>query len=162
MIGFVLGTSDIWMMTIFMDYRSEKNLIVTSGGKNIAPQPIENQIKMSSDVISQVLVHGDRRNYLVALITVDTDASEAFLSHSEHVGTRDERLHHHIQGCMNAVNAALPRYSTIKKFKVLSQEFTIERGELTQSMKLRRSNIERNYTEDLSAFYDSAVESLSG
>ena len=48
-----------------------------------------------------------RRNYLVALITVDTDASEAFLSHSEHVGTQDERLHHHIQGCMNAVNAAL-------------------------------------------------------
>ena len=140
----------------------KKNLIVTSGGKNIAPQPIENQIKMSSDVISQVLVHGDRRNYLVALITVDTDASEAFLSHSEHVGTRDERLHHHIQGCMNAVNAALPRYATIKKFKVLSQEFTIERGELTQSMKLRRSNIERNYTKDLSAFYDSAVESLSG
>lgn len=140
----------------------KKNLIVTSGGKNIAPQPIENKLKMSTDVISQVLVHGDRRNYLVALITVDEEAADVFLSHDVGEGSRQERLLAHVEVCVQGVNATLPRYATVKQFRIVPEEFSLERGEVTQSMKLRRANIERNYAEELSEFYRSAVESLTG
>ena len=144
----------------------KKNLIVTSGGKNIAPQKIENLLRSSTDVISQVLLHGDRRNFCVALVTLDEESAEAW-GHAQGLeGTSSwvdrPEIEGHIQGLVDGVNATLPRHETIKAFAILKEDFSIERGEMTQSMKLRRSVIEANYRATLDQFYTSAMEQSLG
>ena len=136
----------------------KKDLIVTAGGKNVAPQNIENALK-GHPLISQVVVHGDRRPFLTALITLDPDNLQAFAK-EHHLGNgsyaelagRPEVLQE-IEQVMVAHNAQLARYETIKKYQVMPADFTIESGELTPSMKIKRKVINARYASVFDGFY---------
>ena len=106
-------------------------MIVSSNGKKIYPARIEGLFKREP-VISQVLLIGDKLPYVTALITVNGDAkSEAVAS------TVDKTV--------KAINKELPTFEQIRKFKILEREFSIEAGELTPTMKLRKSRIIENH-----------------
>ncbi len=136
----------------------KKDIIVTAAGKNIAPQNIENQIKTES-LISQVMVHGDRRKYLTALITLNEQ--EIFrLAKSEGISfdnytelVQHQQIFQRIKKIIEEKNKKLASYETIKKFAILETDFTIESGELTPSLKVKRKFISQKYKELLDSFY---------
>ena len=139
----------------------KKEIIVTAGGKNIAPQPIENELKLDK-YISQAFVYGDRKPFLVALLTpnierlidlgreleIDYIDIEELVTHQRVMDIYSERL--------EAFNAALPPYKTIKRFALLPREFTIEGGELTPTLKLKRKVIYTMYADIIEELYHKA------
>ena len=139
----------------------KKDLIKTSGGKYIAPQKVEGVLKVVSPYISQVLVHADGRKYATALITLDPEAIEGWakeqgLSYSsiaELAGSRE--VHDLIEEHVTQANQQLERWETIKKFKILPSEFSIDEGEVTPSLKVRRKIVEQKYADVLNSMYDS-------
>jgi long-chain acyl-CoA synthetase len=139
----------------------KKDLIVTAGGKNVAPQNIENMLK-TRPLISQAVVHGDRRNYLTALITLDEEALRKFVEgHGLPNGsfaalTQLSQVHKAVDEIISELNHELPRYETIKKFKILETDFSVESGELTPSLKVKRREINKRYAATFDAFYDEA------
>ncbi|MFD7655032.1 AMP-dependent synthetase/ligase [Actinosynnema sp. NPDC059797] len=120
----------------------KKELIKTSGGKYVAPQAVEGLIKSNSPYIGNVLVHGDQRNYCVALVTIDPDTAPADLDADAEVGRAVE-----------AANAGLARHETVKRFAVLPEDFSVEDGTLTASLKMRRKEIENRYRDVLDGLY---------
>ena len=136
----------------------KKDLIVTSGGKNVAPQKIENLAK-SRAPIAQCMVHGDRRNFLTALLTLEQDQVIRFAQQNQILYSGYPELVRHpkvvawVQGVINELNGNLPSFETIKKFIILPVEFTIETGELTPSLKVRRNVLNKRYQQDLDALY---------
>jgi long-chain acyl-CoA synthetase len=138
----------------------KKELIVTSGGKNIAPQKIENLLK-ERRFISNAMVYGDKRKYLVALVTLnEADIKSwakqqgiAFGSYAELVEKLE--VHKVIQEQVAAVNAELASFETIKKFKILPEDFTVENGFLTPSLKLKRKVITKHHQPLIDAMYGS-------
>jgi long-chain acyl-CoA synthetase len=122
----------------------KKDIIVTAGGKNVAPQNLENELK-AHRLISQALIVGDRRPYVAALITVDPDST-----HGMSVGD----LHHAVQVAVDGVNAERSRYEQIKRFTVLPREFTLEDDEMTPTLKLRRNVILDHFADELALLYD--------
>lgn len=128
----------------------KKNIIVTAGGKNIAPANIENLL-MAHPLISQVMVHGDRRNYLVALLTLDPDALLAW-ANDHHKGslsyeqlTQDAEVAALVQSLVDKANTSLARYEQIKYFRILPEEVSVENGLLTPTLKLKRREMEARY-----------------
>src|SRR5205823_9640349 len=103
----------------------KKDIIVTAGGKNVAPQNLENELK-AHRIVSQAIVVGDRKPYIAALITVDPEAAN---------GTD---VHAAVQVAVDAVNADRSRYEQIKRFTVLPREFALEHDEITPTLKLKR------------------------
>jgi len=128
----------------------KKEIIVTSAGKNIAPQKIENLLK-SHRFISQAMVCGDKQKYLGALITLNQeDLTQWAKSSGIAFANYDELLAKDtvvdlIAEKVKLVNSHLPSFETIKKFKILPREFTIESGELTPSLKLKRKVVMSKY-----------------
>ena len=142
----------------------KKDLIKTSGGKYVAPQLLEGKLKTLSPLISQAVVHGDKRNYCSALVTIDEAelkkwAGEHGLSGDYGALTQKDELRAEIQKAVDALNKGLPSYSTVKKFAILSTDFTVESGELTASLKLRRKIVEKKYQGVLDDFYKDALAS---
>ncbi|MGC3999602.1 MAG: long-chain fatty acid--CoA ligase [Anaeromyxobacter sp.] len=134
----------------------KKDIIVTAGGKNVAPQNLENELK-TDPLISQVMVHGDQRKFLSALVTLNEEnarrwASEHHLPWSEGVH-RDPKLRARIQEAIDALNARQASYSTIKKFEILPRDFTQETGELTPTLKVKRKVVTQKHKALLDAFY---------
>jgi long-chain acyl-CoA synthetase len=136
----------------------KKDLFKTSGGKYIAPTSIEGQFKAICPQVSQFLVHGAERNYCVALIALDPDGIADWASHrgidksyAELVASDEVR--EMLQGCVDDLNKRLNRWETIKKFAVLDHDLTIESGELTPSMKVKRKVVEDNNRETIEALY---------
>ncbi|MDB5037878.1 MAG: long-chain fatty-acid-CoA ligase [Bacteriovoracaceae bacterium] len=138
----------------------KKDLIVLAAGKKIAPQPIENILK-GEPLIEAVCLVGDKRNYVAALITPNIEICKSWaLSKDFVLSTADEcaksdRLHERIQRTIDELNATLPRYSTIKHFKILPLSFTIESGELTPTLKLKRRVIQEKYQSIIDLMYAS-------
>ena len=136
----------------------KKDIIVTAGGKNVSPQNIENRLKTGAG-ISQVVVVGDKRKFLSALITLDVEAlTEVFERNewkmpSSSALPEDERVLSLLQGYVDDVNRDLASYETVKKFIVLPEDFTVESGELTPSLKVKRRVIQRRYEDTIDAFY---------
>ncbi|MGZ4339716.1 MAG: AMP-dependent synthetase/ligase [Gaiellaceae bacterium] len=122
----------------------KKDIIVTAGGKNIAPQNLENDLK-AHKVISQVLVVGDRRPYVAALVTVDPDTT---------AGLSDDEIHAAVQAAVDAVNADRSRYEQIKRFTILPREFSLEEEEVTPTLKLRRKVILDHFSREFAGLYD--------
>ena len=141
----------------------KKDLIKTSGGKYVAPQELEGRLKLISPLISQVVVHGNARNYCSALITVEAEALQKWAAERGLVGQSYEQLTQHpdltatVQGFVTQLNSGLPSYSTVKKFAVLKSDFSIESGELTPSMKVKRKHIEKVHKALLDSFYEGAL-----
>ncbi len=119
----------------------KKELIVTSGGKNVAPQKLENRLKQIPGV-SQALVYGDKRKYLVALLTLTGGTKE------------NEAVHKQIEDGIKAMNKDLASYETVKRFKILPQDFTLESGEMTPSLKLKRKVIVKNHQAEIDTLYE--------
>ena len=136
----------------------KKDLIITAAGKNVAPQNIENLIKTDRH-ISQVMVHGDRRNYLVALVTLDADELAAWAKSNGKAGAgleklaRDPAVQELVAKIIDEKNAQLARYETVKKFRVLAEDFTVDNGMLTPTMKVKRRVIEKRYQSLLDEMY---------
>ncbi len=134
----------------------KKDIIVTAGGKNVAPQNLENELK-TDPIISQVMVHGDRRKFLSALVTLNEENARKWAS--ENGIPAGAPLHDHpaviarVQKTVDALNAKQASYSTIKKFEILPRDFTQETGELTPTLKVKRKVITQRHQALLDAFY---------
>ena len=136
----------------------KKDLIVTSGGKNIAPQPIENMLK-TSPYIGNGVVLGDRRRFISALIVPNFEKLEeyarqkaiAFSSHEDLV--RNPLIVKFLESEVDRVTPLLASYEKVKKILVLARDFDIERGELTPSLKVRRANVTAGYQAEIEAIY---------
>ncbi|MER6995538.1 AMP-dependent synthetase/ligase [Streptomyces sp. NPDC000410] len=135
----------------------KKELIVTSSGKNVAPALVENALK-EHPLIGQALVHGDERPYLVALLVLDGEVASAWaVAHGLDGGTGDLAAHpavrEEIERAVTAANARLSRPEQIKRYRLLSEEWGPDTGELTPSLKLRRRVIREKYAELIEALY---------
>ncbi|MEU5694648.1 long-chain fatty acid--CoA ligase [Actinosynnema sp. NPDC020468] len=120
----------------------KKDLIKTSGGKYVSPQGVGARVKAASPYIGHVLVHGDQRRYVVALVTPDPDTASA------EVDLRAE-----VERAVAAANGKLARHEQIKRFAVLDGDFSVEDGTLTASMKPKRKEIESRYRDVLDGLY---------
>lgn len=136
----------------------KKEIIITSGGKNIAPQPIENLLKRDK-YISQAFVYGDRRPYLTAVLvpTIERLLEFALEQNINYNDLDDLVVHEPVRRLYEqrvaAVNANLAPYETIKKFVLLPRDFSIEAGELTPTLKLKRQVIGENYRDKIEQMY---------
>ncbi|MES1245634.1 MAG: AMP-binding protein [Acidobacteriota bacterium] len=136
----------------------KKELIITSGGKNVGPQILENKLKQIP-VVSQAVVLGDRRNYLAALLTLDPLRApiEAEIAGSPHRDPKDLAgcavFRAHLEKQVEEINRTLARYETIKRFSILPRELSIEEGELTPTLKLKRRVIHQNHAEEIERLY---------
>lgn len=134
----------------------KKDLIVTAGGKKVAPQLVERELA-ADPLVAQVLVHGDRRPYLTALVALDPDAvrrwADAEGLELAEPPREDPRVRARIERTVAAVNAALPRYAQVKRFAILPSELTAEAGELTPTGKVRRAACERRHAALLDGLY---------
>jgi long-chain acyl-CoA synthetase len=119
----------------------KKDLLITSGGKNVSPQNIEAQLGRIAGV-SQAVVVGDARKYLAALIVPEALEKAADPAFVAHVGREIEK-----------VNGQLAHYETIKRFKVLSAQFTVDSGELTPTLKLKRKVVALRYAREIDALF---------
>lgn len=132
----------------------KKDIIITAGGKNIAPQYIENMVKQIP-IVAHSFVVGDRRKYVTAVVTLDGEAlAERGLSLVEAASSgsiRDE-----IQAGIDEVNARLAQVEQIKHFAVLDHEFTTDDGQLTPTMKLKRRVVNSRYADVVEAMYAGA------
>jgi long-chain acyl-CoA synthetase len=138
----------------------KKNLIKTSGGKYIAPQAIEAMFQAICPLASQMLVHGDGRNYATALITLDPEAlaqwgrAQGLKATDYPVLAEDPTVHRYVQACVEELNGRLNRWETIKDFRILDHDLSVEEDELTPSMKLKRKVVEAKYESLLDSMYD--------
>jgi len=136
----------------------KKDLLITAGGENIAPQILEGQLK-SIPVIGQAVVVGDRKKYLAALLTLDPERvqSEAAAAGSKASTVAEAAecaiFRQHLQKQIDELNLKLARVQTIKKFTVVPREFTIDGGELTPTMKLKRKVVNEKYRSEIEALY---------
>ncbi len=136
----------------------KKELIKTSGGKYIAPQKLENMLK-GVRFISQAMVYGDREKYVVALITLNEAevqkwaSTHSVTSSSFEDLTKNAKVTQLIEEEITRINKNLASYETIKKFRLLPRDFTIESGELTPSLKLKRKVCTERYKDYIQSLY---------
>jgi long-chain acyl-CoA synthetase len=139
----------------------KKDLVKTSGGKYIAPSVIEARLKASSPIVGHVVVHADKRNFASALITLDPDTAPQW-AESEGISdgyeslTASPEVRAHLQARIDELNATLNRWETIKQFRVLDHDFTVETGELTPSQKVKRRVVETMYSDLLDDMYSTS------
>jgi long-chain acyl-CoA synthetase len=137
----------------------KKDLIKTAGGKYVAPQELENKLKIRT-FVEQVNIVGDQRPYCVALIVPKYDELRRALAKSGGDPPTDEQLARApearalVQRDVDAVNAEMPSYSTVKAFALLPEPFTQENGMLTPTLKVRRKHVNRHYADLIDSLYE--------
>jgi long-chain acyl-CoA synthetase len=146
----------------------KKDIIVTAGGKNVAPQNLENQVKSKSALISQVVVHGDKRKFLSAVVTLDEENLRAWARGQGRSGdhatlSQLPEVHAVLAQVFKDVNATLASYESIKRFTILDHDFTVgDKPEdkdrpgaalLTPSLKVKRKAVNERYKDVFDAFY---------
>ncbi|MGH3133683.1 MAG: AMP-dependent synthetase/ligase, partial [Gaiellaceae bacterium] len=135
----------------------KKDILVTAGGKNVAPQSIENDLK-TSRYVSQAIVVGDRRPYVTALITLDEAEIGRWAAEREIDGdlgslARDERVRELVQEVVDEANRERSRYEQVKRFALLPRDFTMEHGEVTPTLKLRRRAVIEHFQDEIGELY---------
>ena len=135
----------------------KKEIIITAGGKNIAPKNIEAALK-NLLMVNEAVVIGDRRRFLSALLTLDPEAAEAYASDNG-IGLDDVPTHPALvaklqKGIDDDVNSQFARVEYIRKFTVLPRNFTVDDGKLTPSLKIKRRAVDANWSEAIEAMYD--------
>jgi long-chain acyl-CoA synthetase len=134
----------------------KKDIIVTAGGKNVAPQNLENELK-TDPLVSQVMVHGDKRKFLSALVTLNEEPARKWATENGvPAGAKlheDPKVKARIQQAIDGLNARQASYSTIKAFAIVPRDFTQESGELTPTLKVKRKVVTKNYQAVLDGFY---------
>jgi long-chain acyl-CoA synthetase len=137
----------------------KKEIIVTAGGKNVAPAVLEDRLQ-AHPLVSQSMVVGDGRPFIAALVTIDPQAFASWLasngkSASATVETlqSDPDLRGEVRKAVDAANLAVSRAEAIKEFRILPREFTEEAGEMTPSLKIKRNVVLKVYADDIAAIY---------
>src|SRR4051812_27267970 len=135
----------------------KKDIIITAGGKNITPANIENGLKQNR-YISQAVVVGDRRPYLIALITIDPDelpgfAQEHGLEPGDVAGS--DAMRDEVQRAVDEVNARVGRVEQVKKFKILAEDLSQATGELTPTLKVKRNVVNEKFADEVEKLYSS-------
>jgi long-chain acyl-CoA synthetase len=133
---------------------------VTAGGKNVAPQNLENELK-SSRFVSQALVVGDRRPYIVALVTLDEPEIRAWAADQSLDGDLAALAQHEsvtslVREVVDGVNSERSRFEQIKRFAVLPRDFSAEHDEVTPTLKLRRRTCEQHFAEEIEHLYSAS------
>ncbi|MEO7069793.1 MAG: long-chain fatty acid--CoA ligase [Nostocoides sp.] len=137
----------------------KKDLFKTSNGKYVAPSAIESTFKGICPWVSQLVVHGNGRNFVSALVTLDADAIPAWAAANGMAGkpyaevVSSPEAHAMMQGYIDQLNATLNRWESIKRFTILDHDLTVEAGELTPSMKLKRKVVSDKFQDLLDAHY---------
>jgi long-chain acyl-CoA synthetase len=121
----------------------KKDILVTAGGKNIAPANLENDLKAHPE-ISHALVIGDRRPFVAALVTLDPDVTASL---------DDEQKHARVQVIVDTVNRDRSRYEQIKRFAILPRDFSMDEGEVTPTLKLKRRVVLDHFAADVESIY---------
>jgi long-chain acyl-CoA synthetase len=137
----------------------KKDIIITSGGKNVAPQKIENMLKLQK-FISNAMVVGDKRKFLIAIISIDR---ESLLPELENLGiagrptyeelANETKIYEAIDQEIQVTNQELASFESIKGFFIAPKDFTVENGQLTPSLKLKKKIILKAYAEEIDALY---------
>jgi long-chain acyl-CoA synthetase len=136
----------------------KKELIVTAGGKNVAPAVLEDRLR-SHPLVSQALVVGDNKPYIAAVVTIDEEQFPAWAERNGLGGRKvgdlidDPTLRKEIEGAVEHANKAVSKAESIRKFEILPQDFTIEGGELTPTLKLKRNVVHDRYAEAIERLY---------
>lgn len=136
-----------------------KELFKTSGGKYIAPPAIESKFKAICPYASQFMVFGNERNYVIALVTLDPDAMAGWAAENDMAGksyteiVNSAEVKAMVGGYVDELNTRLNRWETIKKWELLDHDLTVESGELTPSMKVKRNVVEGNYKDTIDRLY---------
>jgi long-chain acyl-CoA synthetase len=144
----------------------KKDLIKTSGGKYVAPSYVEGQFKAISPYVSQIIVHGHGRNFCTALISLDPEALTGWAAQNGLADKSYEELvtepavRDLIEGHVKELNGRLQRWETIKSFAILPRDLTVEEGDLTPSLKLKRRTVEDRYRQLLDDMYAGSVEEI--
>jgi long-chain acyl-CoA synthetase len=137
----------------------KKDLFKTSGGKYVAPSAIESQFKAICPYVANMLVHGNERNFVSALITLDPDliggwAAENGMADKTYVEVvTSDACRTMVEGYVAELNSRLNRWETVKKFVILDHDLTVESGELTPSMKVKRKVVETNNKDLIDSLY---------
>jgi long-chain acyl-CoA synthetase len=137
----------------------KKELIVTAGGKNVAPAVLEDRVR-AHPLVSQALVVGDGRPYVACLITLDPEAVSTWLARRNRPAdtslahlTNDPDLLAELQAAVDDANQAVSRAESIRRFRVLATDFTEQAGYLTPSLKLRRNVVTKDFADEIDALY---------
>ncbi|MGB6038528.1 MAG: AMP-binding protein, partial [Gordonia sp. (in: high G+C Gram-positive bacteria)] len=137
----------------------KKEIIVTAGGKNVSPSQLEDTIR-AHPMVSQCLVVGDKKPFIAALITIDAEAVPGWLErHSLPASTpisellNNAELRAEIDEAIAGANATVSKAEAIKKYEILDTDFTIETGELTPTLKLKRNVIHETYQQAIASLY---------
>lgn len=137
----------------------KKEIIVTAGGKNVSPAVLEDQIS-AHPLVSQCLVIGDRRPFIAALVTIDEDAWPAWRSGAGHPQTAtvtdlrdDPGLRTEVGRAIDEANRTVSSAESVKEFRILGRDFTESTGELTPSLKVKRSVVLTNYADEIARIY---------
>jgi long-chain acyl-CoA synthetase len=137
----------------------KKELIVTAGGKNVAPAVLEDRIRAHA-LVSQAMVVGDGKPFIGCVVTIDAEAFEPWKSsHGKAADAtvgdlaNDPELRQEIQAAVDDANRAVSHAEAVKVFRILPRDFTEETGELTPSMKLKRAVVEKEYADEIAAIY---------
>jgi long-chain acyl-CoA synthetase len=135
----------------------KKDIIITAGGKNIAPKNLEAGIK-DNLLVSEAVVIGDRRKYLTALVTLNPETADAFATEHGISGPlhESEAILEDIQASVDDVNDKYSRVGQVKKFTILPRELTIEDGELTGTLKVKRNVVNEHFADVIDSMYEGA------
>ncbi len=138
----------------------KKDMFKTSQGKYVAPSAIDARFKGRCPYVSEILVYGEGKPYCVALVSLDTDAITDWANKNGLAGksfadiARDGKTQELIAGYIDALNTELNRWEQIKRFTIADREFTVESGDMTPSMKLKRKVVIEKFADRLSALYE--------
>jgi long-chain acyl-CoA synthetase len=137
----------------------KKEIIVTAGGKNVAPNVLEDRLR-AHPLISQAVVVGDRRPFIGALITIDAEALSAWLSSAGKPAEAtveslrdDPDLRGEVKKGVNEANLAVSRAEAIREFRILPRDFSEATGDLTPSLKVKRNVVLKEYADEIAAIY---------
>jgi long-chain acyl-CoA synthetase len=140
----------------------KKDIIVTSGGKNIAPQPIENSLK-TNKFIAEIVMIGDKRNFPSALVVPNFENLEKWArEHGIAATSREDLIKHpkvveHYERTVGEATKELAQFERIKKISLLAKEFSVDAGELTPTLKVKRRVVEQKYKDLIDRMYDEAA-----
>ncbi|MEU4622835.1 long-chain fatty acid--CoA ligase [Actinoplanes sp. NPDC023801] len=144
----------------------KKDLVKTSGGKFIAPSAIEGAFKAVCPYTSQAVVVGQNRNFVTMLIALDEDAITTWAANGPLAGKSYDEIvaapetHALVEGYIKELNAKLNRWETVKKFAILPRDLSIEAGEVTPSMKIKRRSVETNFAEQIDKMYEGSLAQI--
>ena len=145
----------------------KKDLIKTSGGKYVAPTHLEGEFKVICPYVSQVVVIGQARNFVTMVLTLDPDVIKGmtapggqFAGKTYEQVVASPEMHAMIEASVKELNSRLNRWETVKKFTILPRDLSVETGELTPSMKIKRRAVETTFSAEIEKMYEGALSEV--